>query len=205
MGYGLCPEGGSRNLAQGFSPGLLLQENCALTRRFVLPTSLADRTANQRAQKATSDKLSSSSSSRLRPSLRRGKLSSNSGERSVGVLEFCALSELHPATAGVGLLLVNGVNQGGIADWSKHCHPDSDEDGSRGGMAQILWRQPPIRVNSRAFAVGLYLRQSAFICGCFVCIRGRFSQDPNRMSKIPTAAPSLVAIFRSEICGCSKW
>ena len=56
-----------------------------------------------------------------------------------------------------------------------------------------------IRVNSRAFAVGPYLRLR-----WFVPIRGRFSQDPNRMSKIPTAAPSLVAIFGSEIGGCSE-
>src|SRR5258707_3020730 len=42
------------------------RESRCLVRRFVLPTSLADRTANQRAQKATSDRLSSSSSSRLR-------------------------------------------------------------------------------------------------------------------------------------------
>src|SRR5258708_4694360 len=48
-----------------------------------------------------------------------------------------------------------------------------------------------ICVNLRLSAVGL-------------SIRGRFPQDPNRMSKIPTAAPSLVAIFRCEICGCSE-
>jgi hypothetical protein len=62
-----------------------------LVRRFVLPTSLADRTANQRAQKATSDRLSSSSSS-----------SSNPATRSDGVLEYGANLELHPASGGVG-------------------------------------------------------------------------------------------------------
>jgi hypothetical protein len=45
---------------------------------------------------------------------------------------------LHPATAGLGLLLMNEVNQGGIAGWSKHCHPDSDEDGSREGNVSNL-------------------------------------------------------------------
>jgi hypothetical protein len=77
---------------------------------------------------------------------------------SVGVLEFCASSELHPATAGLGLLLRNEVNQGGIPGWSKHCHPDSDEDGRRGGNGSNLVASAQICVLSRAFAVGPHLR-----------------------------------------------
>jgi hypothetical protein len=67
---------------------------CVLVRRFVLPTSLADRTAKQRAQKATSDRLSSSSSSKP-------------GERSVGVLEYWSIAHRPICTAcprGLGVL-----------------------------------------------------------------------------------------------------
>jgi hypothetical protein len=74
-------------------------------------------------------------------------------------------------------------------------------------MAQILWRHsnsrqfaacsPKPRATESAFAVCL-------ICAWFVFIRGRFPQDPNRMSKIPTAAPKLVCILVSEIGACSE-
>ena len=42
------------------------------------------------------------------------------GERSVGVLEFRALSELHPATAGLGLLSgrVLGASYPGLKPWA---------------------------------------------------------------------------------------
>src|SRR5258707_965791 len=68
------------------------RESRCLVRRFVLPTSLADRTANQRAQKATSDRLSSSS---------------NPATRSDGVLEYWSVGALRqfgiaPRVRGVG-------------------------------------------------------------------------------------------------------
>jgi hypothetical protein len=68
----------------------------ALVRRFVLPTSLADRTANQRAQKATSDRLSSSSNPATRSDGPPASLRA-------GVLEQCAESEIAPAQR-VGML-----------------------------------------------------------------------------------------------------
>ena len=69
---------------------LFLSDSCgevidALTRRCVLPTSLANKTADQRAQKATSDRTSASSVEPL-------SSSSNRAARSDGVLEYCAKS-----------------------------------------------------------------------------------------------------------------
>src|SRR5260370_18892998 len=70
-----------------------------------------------------------------------------------------------------------------------------------GGMAQILGRHSDSRVNSQLALQSLARRRvpSRFvpIFAWFVSIRGRFPQDPNRMSKIPTAAPNLICILGS--------
>jgi hypothetical protein len=88
-------------------------------------------------------------------------------------------------------LLVNEVNQSGIAGWLKHCHPDSDEDGSREGNGSNLVASAQICALSRAFAVCFYRR---FVYG-WMLVRvysQSFSQDSNRKSNITTAALALV-------------
>jgi hypothetical protein len=91
-------------------------------------------------------------------------------------------------------LLVNEVNQSGIAGWLKHCHPDSDEDGSREGNGSNLVASAKMCALLRAFAVCFYRR---FVYG-WMLVRvysQSFSQDSNRKSNITTAALAPVCML----------
>jgi hypothetical protein len=107
-----------------------------------------------------------------------------------------ALSELHPAIAGLGLLLVNEVNQGGIARWSTHCHPDSDEDGTRWGNGSNPFGVIRIRVNSQLALQSLARRRVhsrlVFICPHLRLVHVHswsFSARPQQDEQDPDSSP----------------